>query len=138
MPSYKQIKLWTIVLLCVAACVPIQTPPQLDQTPGPAVQITDRVFESAGFSLRYPVGWRVITSAASDPPYVILVAPEDDAIIVVASESPPVPGLDGQSYTVERQIDLGEGREVTAVLHAPENDWTRYRALFDALVETVV
>jgi hypothetical protein len=135
--SERNSLLTTVILLLVAACVPLQTPPQVQQTPGPAVQITDRAFESEAFSLRYPVGWRVITSAAGDPPYAIFVAPDDAALIVIATESAPAPGLEGGSYTVERHIELGAGRTVTAVLHAPNAAWMTYRSIFDALVETV-
>lgn len=121
----------------MAACVPLNTAPQLAQTPGPAVQVTDRVFQSEAFSLRYPAGWRVVTSAAGDAPYAIFAAPDDAAVIIVALDSPPASTLEGETYSVERRIDLGEGRQVTAVLHAPAADWMTYRAIFDRLVESV-
>ena len=63
----------------LAACVPANTPLQLAYTPGPAVIVTDDVYESDAFTVHYPSGWRVVTGAADAPTSVVFVAPDEQS-----------------------------------------------------------
>lgn len=77
----------------VAGCVPADTPPQLQFTPGAPFTIADGVYRSVAFAVAYPAGWRVITPPAENPRSVIFAAPGDDALIFVTADpdQPPPP-----------------------------------------------
>lgn len=73
-----------ILLLILAACSPPQTPEQLNFTPGAPITITDDRYVTGAFSVRYPPGWRVITTPAEAPPGAIFAAPDNAALIVLS------------------------------------------------------
>lgn len=87
----------SLLLAVCAACIPAETPAVLLNTPGPPVTITGDQVITTTFAVRYPSGWRVITSEASAPPTVTLVAPDDCTIIVVS-----VGSIDPTGYNVEK------------------------------------
>jgi uncharacterized protein YbdZ (MbtH family) len=74
-----------LLLLLLCSCIPAKTPPQLNATAGAPVIVTERHIEFEGMQLEYPMGWRVITSAANDPASLVFAAPEDKAIIVLST-----------------------------------------------------
>ncbi|MDX2161521.1 MAG: hypothetical protein SF162_09370 [bacterium] len=82
-------------IMLMAACVPAQSPAVRDATPGSPVTVTaDRVI-TAAFQVDYPAGWRVITSPAGEPPFVILAAPDNCTVVQVSvSVEPPPPAID--------------------------------------------
>jgi hypothetical protein len=92
----------------MAACIPAQPPPNLDATPGAAAVITRDTYRSDLFSVRYPEGWRAITSPAGAPPSVTFAAPGNCPLIVVSSapvEQPPTcegKGVRNETRTVMR------------------------------------
>jgi hypothetical protein len=122
-----------------AGCVPAKVPPQLDATPGPAAVITEQEYDAGAFKVRYPAGWRVITSAATSPTSVIFTSPDDAAIMLfgVDVSDAPMPDTDAQIRTETRQITLENGVTVTAILNAPDNAWETFAPLFDSTVESV-
>ncbi|MBZ0278200.1 MAG: hypothetical protein K8I60_18785 [Anaerolineae bacterium] len=133
--------LWLMVVLVsliLAACVPAQTPPQLAYTPGPAVIVTDRVYESAAFTVRYPSGWRVVTGAADAPLSVVFVAPDEVSTIRVQ-----VGGLENASlsdagfrYDV-RGVELADGTTITAIAHIAEDRWETIQPIFEDMVKSI-
>lgn len=96
------------LMLLAAACIPAQPPPNLGATPGAAVVVTGDTYRSGAFSVRYPEGWRAITSPAGAPPSVTFAAPGNCPIIMVSSapvEQPPAcegEGVRNETRTVER------------------------------------
>ncbi|MBZ0287347.1 MAG: hypothetical protein K8I30_07015, partial [Anaerolineae bacterium] len=48
---------YAVVVFFFAACIPAKVPSNLDDTPGPAVVVSDKVFENSAFTARYPDGW---------------------------------------------------------------------------------
>lgn len=125
-------------LTVLAACVPAQTPPQLAYTPGPAVVVTDRVYESSAFTVHYPSGWRVVTGAADAPPSVVFVAP--DEVSTIALQVGPLDNsiLTEPGFSVEiRGIELANGRLITAIAQAPEPAWESFLPVFEGVIATV-
>jgi len=128
-----------ILLLLFAGCVPAKVPPQLDATPGPAVVITEQEYDAGAFKVRYPAGWRVISSAAGSPATVIFASPDDTAIMLfgVDAAEAPMPETDEQIRTETRQIMLENNVGVTAILNAPEAAWESFTPIFDQMVASV-
>jgi hypothetical protein len=126
-------------LFVLAGCVPAKVPPQLAATPGAAVVITEQEYDAGAFKVRYPAGWRVITSAATSPTTVIFAAPDNAAIMLFGVDATEAPMLenDAQIRTETRQITLENGLHVTAILNAPADAWDVFVALFDQAVESV-
>lgn len=127
-------------LLVMTACVPARTPPQLADTPGPAVQVIDGWYDSGVFRAQYPAGWRVITSAAEAPVSVIFAAPEGDALIMMGehiTDAPAPAGYAGKLRSERREIELGNGVTVIAILNAAHENWLTRLALFEAVVSSV-
>jgi len=65
---------WFVIILCgiaLAGCgsiAPMERPPILEATPGPAVVITENTYTSTAFSVWYPPGWLATSSAAFSAP----------------------------------------------------------------------
>lgn len=128
------VSLWFI---CLAACVPATTPPQLTHTPGQPVTITDESFDNGVFSLRYPRDWRVVTGAAASPPSVTLIMPEDCGFMIVSSERitnvPPLPPQCGADMPeLRRHFD-----EVWIVGKVAPRDEGVFMTLFERVLASV-
>ncbi|MBZ0278474.1 MAG: hypothetical protein K8I60_20165 [Anaerolineae bacterium] len=125
------------MLLLLVGCgplVPATTPPQLAFTPGPPVVVTDRVLETAEFTVHYPAGWRVVTGAADQPSSAVLVAPDETATIQIQ-----VGALQNEMFTDNLQTDiravtLANGLPVTAVGRASAEHWGRFLPVFEAVI----
>jgi hypothetical protein len=125
-------------LVLLAACIPAKVPSNLDDTPGPAVVVSDKIFENSQFSARYPDGWRVVTSEAQAPPSVIFVAPDNVATIQLM-----VGALENGSFnnpnmqTDIRGLTLDGDLQITAILSAPPAQWDRYLAHFERVLASL-
>jgi hypothetical protein len=134
------ISLWLIALL-FAACIPAQTPAILDATPGAGAVVTDDTYRTDAFSLRYPSGWRVITSQAGVPPSVTFVAAGDCALILVSSvpiEQPPKSSTCTQPdvQTTTRTVALESG-EIALAGSAPATEWEAFLVAFESVAASV-
>jgi hypothetical protein len=111
----------------------------LDATPGPAVVVTDQEYDAGAFKVRYPAGWRVISSAATSTATVLFAAPDHTAIMLfgVDAVEAPMPETDGQIRTEIRQISLEQNVSVTAILNAPAENWEVFAPLFEQSVASV-
>ena len=132
--------LWLIILL-FSACIPAETPPNLNATPAPGVVITRSTYQSDAFSLEYPTGWRVITSPAGAPPSVILVAPGDCALIQVSSaplDAPPdSPSCqEADIRTVARTVTLGDAT-IALAGSAPADGWDGFLSEVDRVAASL-
>lgn len=126
-----------LLAVCLAACVPATVPPQLADTPGPAVVVSDHLYDSGTFQVEYPAGWRVITSAAGDPVSVIFAAPEGDALIMLGetiTDAPSPAGYAGDLRSERREIALDNGITVVAILKAASELWAARLATFERVV----
>jgi hypothetical protein len=137
--SFSSLLLCLSVALCyvfLSACIPAKEPPNLDDTPGPPVVITGDWVEVGGIRARYPDGWRVITSPADTPPFVIFASPDNCALIVLSVEPMDVPQpasdceqTDFQTMTHETTLFAG--------LSAPAASFERYRTTFEAVMTSL-
>lgn len=129
--------LWFAVCLLFSACIPAQTPPILDATPAAGVSITADTYRSEAFSLRYPSGWRVITSQAGAPPSVTLVEPGNCVLIVVSStpiETPPTSSACGEPdiETISRMVG-----DISLAGSAPAAEWESFLAAFEQVAASI-
>jgi hypothetical protein len=131
---------YAFILLFFVACIPAKVPTNLDDTPGPAVVVSDKTFENDQFSARYPDGWRVVTSEAQAPPSVIFVAPDNVATIQLM-----VGGLDNATFndpkvkTDVRSVTLDGDVQITAILSAAVTTtlWDTYSAQFERVLASL-
>ncbi len=130
-----------VFIFCIiglAACIPAKVPSNLDDTPGPAVVVSDHTFENSQFTARYPDGWRVVTSEAQAPPSVIFVAPDDVATIQLMVGTLDNANFNDPKVQVDvRSLTLDGGLEITAILSAPPAQWDRYSALFERVIGSI-
>ena len=131
--------LWLILLF--AACVPAQTPPVLDATPGAAVTVTEDTYRNEIFSVRYPAGWRVITSEAGQTLSVIFAAPDNCALIVVSAtminQPPNSPACDQPNLqTATRNLSLGSAKIFIAG-SAPTDDSEAFTTQLDQVATSL-
>jgi hypothetical protein len=129
---------FVLVFLLLSACIPANVPANLDDTPGAPVVVFDNIFESAQFVVRYPDGWRVVTSEAQAPLGVIFVAPDEVSTIqlmVGALENANFSNPDLQ--TEVRGLTLSDGLEMTAVLSAATEHFATYLPLFERVLASL-
>lgn len=110
-----------VLLIVLAACVPVTPPQQLAHTPGPGVVIAADTYQSVHFRATIPHGWRVVTSAADDPVSVIFAAPEIPALLMLGTgitAAPAPAGYDGPLETDQQTVTLATGTRVTVILQA--------------------
>jgi len=134
------VSLWLIALL-FSACTPAQTPPILDATPGAAVVVTADTYRSDLFSVRYPAGWRVITSQAGDPPTVTFVSPDNCALIVVSAnpltEPPESNACSDQTVrSAARNLTLGSA-QIAVAGSAPTDQFDTFLTQFDQVAASI-
>jgi len=145
LPVQKALCLRVFVSLCYAlifvlfsACVPAKVPDNLDDTPGPPVVVTDRVYESSQFSARYPQGWRVVTSEARTPPAVIFVAPDEVSTIrLMVGPLDDINLSEPDLQTEVRGLTLPGGLDMTVILSAPPDQWDALLPIFEHLLASV-
>jgi hypothetical protein len=137
--------IWSLfITVALSACgrlAPANTPPHLDYTPGPAAVITDETYDAGAFSVRYPLGWQVITPAAFSTPWVVFVNPEDTALIVLAldiADTRVTPSNEENELDRrEETLQLDNGETLFAVLVAPREKWEDYEVIFERVVASV-
>jgi hypothetical protein len=126
----------------LAGCVPARVPPNLDDTPGPPVQVIDGTFETPLFAGNYPPGWRTITSPAGEPSFLIFVAPDNCALIQVSAlVERAVPDLTGECEGSLRRIDAqAVVGETTVYLSgaALESGGADFEATFEQVTHSLV
>lgn len=133
--------MWAALWL-LAGCVPATVPPQLSYTPGAPVTVTEREYSAGGFQVRYPRGWRVITSAADAPLSVIFVSPTDDALLMVSTapigEDPPRPQVDEQTplNTQRATLTLDNGVRLAFYAAAPASTWEQALSALETALES--
>lgn len=129
---------WVIAIgLICAACIPADAPPQLAFTPGPPIVIANQWYNTEQYRLRYPLGWRVITSAADQVPSVILVAPGNEALIIISHQNiiqPPT--LPDTLTEIQIQVKRATG-EAQAVLVTVEGQQARFIPILEAVLLTL-
>jgi hypothetical protein len=143
-PSAKNpLRLRAFVTLCyvfffVSACIPAKVPDQLDDTPGPAVVVTDRTYETGQFIARYPDGWRVVTSEAGAPQAVIFVAPDEKSTIRLLIGSLEEMNFPENGLQTEvRGVTLSDGLEMTTIFSAPPEIWDELLPTFERVIASI-
>jgi hypothetical protein len=126
------------LVLMLVKCIPAKVPPNLGNTPGPAVVITDHVYESSQFTARYPDGWKVVTSEAIAPLSVIFVAPDEASNIkLLVGTLDSANFSDPKMQTDVRGITLENGLKITAILSARTEKYETYLPIFEDVLASV-
>jgi hypothetical protein len=129
---------YVFVLLVLAACIPAKVPDNLDDTPGAPVVVFDNTYESAQFVVRYPDGWRVVTSEAQASLAVIFVAPDEISTIQLMVGPLEDANFSNPDLQTEvRGLTLSDGLEMTAVLSAASDQFDTYLPLFERVLASL-
>lgn len=127
-----------VLVVALSACIPAKTPPVLSSTPGAPVVVTDRLYQTTVFSVRYPTGWRVVTSAADAPVSVVFVAPDEVSTISLRVGALDSADLPGDHQTDVRTLELANGVPVTAMAQAPQEHWADFLPVFERVIRSIV
>ncbi len=133
------------LLLLTAACgqlVPVETPPQLEYTPGPPVIVTRSTYDAGPFFVEYPVGWRVITPAAFSTPWVVFMIEDQTALVVLAldlddTDVVPPNTSEDNLRRVRETVVLNEHLSIHALLAVPRAEQERYIPLFEQILASL-
>ena len=128
-------------LVALAACIPAKTPPQLGATAAAPVVVADDSYDAGAFRVRFPGGWRVITSPAGAPPSVIFAAPDNCTLIAVSAEpmDAPRPANCADSAAVfrrEARTLTSGGAAIHAALIAPASAWDAAEMTFARVAQS--
>ena len=85
-------RFWLCALCALAACaplVPATVPPQINNTPGAFVSVTDKTFDAGLFRLEFPRSWSVIITSQAYYGHiqVIFMAPDGGIVSLHQVES---------------------------------------------------
>ncbi len=120
---------------------PNRVPPVPGDARAPWVTVTADQVRHDRFSLRYPHGWRVITSPADAPTTVTLVAPGDCALIMVSTDPsltvPHLPNCPDTPVLLDRRAPLPSGGMVYLTGSAPTSDLTVFQPAFDRVWQSI-
>lgn len=135
-------KLMLFAALWLAACIPAQTPPQLAHTPGAPVVVAGSRVKTTAFAVDAPPGWRIITSPAALPPFIIFAAPDGCALITLAAEpiEPPQPAncpTDATPTQQTRTVRLDNGTPVYVSLSESSTDAEPMLPIFESVIESL-
>ncbi len=131
-----------VCLLALAACIPAKTPPQLAATAAPGIVVSGDRYDAGAFRLRFPSGWRAITSPAGAPLSAIFAAPDNCTLIAVSSaplDAPQPSACADRAATFRRDsraVTLGS-TTVHLALIAPESGWASAQSAFDQVATSV-
>lgn len=126
------------LLIMLSGCqslVPARTPPQLSQTPGLPIIITDNHIDAGWFTLEYPDGWRVVTNVAVEPIRLTLVSPDDALIIFVAEDNCLILDVTAEPGTYWRN---NCPRTDERILHLSGNPELAIQGIYDPIFDAVV
>ncbi len=142
MPGYG-LRVFVVFALCLlggcASLAPMQSPPQLSATPGPAFIITADRYVTTAFTVWYPADWRVVSSPAFAEPHVYFISPDEQAVIALALDEDDIrealpPLTPGE---LRRAREIINGGDVVALMIAPEDGFDAYDAVFQRMIQSV-
>lgn len=113
--------------------------PAASATSADGVTITDRAVVAAPFRLRYPAGWRVITSPAATPLTITLVAPGDCDLVMVSVaevEPPLLADCAGLAAPMRATVPISSNTAYALAL-GQEANLPALRAAFDAVITSL-
>jgi hypothetical protein len=126
------------IVFLLTACIPARVPDRLDDTPGPAVVVYDNLYEGTQFAVRYPDGWRIVTSEAIAPLSVILVSQDETVTIELRLGTLEEANFPESNLQIDiRGLTLDDDTQITAILRAPADEWDNYLQVFERVLETV-
>jgi hypothetical protein len=138
----KIVLLGVILTLFITGCTQIapaqlperlahQTDNRLPTLSAPFI-ITESRYRNEAFSVNYPHGWRVVSSASFAPPSVVFVSPDERQIILISTESNPslIYPLDNVAYD---QIQRRQG-DIWIIGIAPVADWAEFMRTYEATI----
>ncbi|MCC6892924.1 MAG: hypothetical protein IT321_08895 [Anaerolineae bacterium] len=127
-----------MVSVFISGCIPAAVPDNLDDTPGPAIVISNSLYEGAAFTARVQDGWRVITSEAQAPQSVIFVAPDDKTLIRLIEGEVELSEVEVEGQRNELYpLTLADGTTVTAVFSSQALSWATYWGQFESVRDSV-
>lgn len=138
----KIILLGWMLMLFITGCAqiaPAQLPERLAQqtdnrlpTLSAPFIITESRYQNVAFSVNYPYGWRVVSSASFAPPSVVFVSPDERQIILISTESNPslIYPWDDIDYD---QIQRRQG-DIWIIGIAPVADWAEFMRIYEATI----
>jgi hypothetical protein len=129
-----------ITLLMLTACaplVPATTPPQLVDTPGAFVTITDEFYDAGIFRVHYPQGWRTVKiSIAAEPMRVVFVSPDDSMLITLSEVPLPEPEIPPDTVIVSETVP-SENVTIYAQGQAPATLEADFRPIFERVLASL-
>lgn len=143
--SLYSISLLFFIILC-SACgklAPLESPAPLENTAGAPIMITSDTYTTDAFQVRYPDGWRVVTSASVNLPSVIFASPDEASLIVISTEplielpQPLIINEDDRLHNVMGQAVSANGDMVYLALITPSSQLAEMMTLFAQVTASI-
>jgi len=141
----KSILVAMILMIFLTACAqiaPAQLPPRLTsaenhQLPTLAAPftITTNAYRNDAFSVEYPIGWRVVSSASFAPPSVVFVSPNEQQLILITTEADAT--LTYPFADIPHNQTSKQKSDVWMIGLAPIDDWESFLITYDAVFTTL-
>lgn len=136
------------LMLFITGCAqiaPAQLPPRLNDQQAnhlPTLEspfiITSNTYANSAFSVIYPHGWRVVSSAGFAPPSAVFVSPDETYLIAITTETdatlaPPDPTIPYDEIKIQKG-------DVWIIGIAPitETDWESFLPIYEQMVMALV
>lgn len=130
-----------IVLLLLTACAqiaPAQLPDRLQgqnnhlPTLSAPFIITNQHYTNSAFSVNYPQGWRVVSSASFAPPSAVFVSPDEKQIVLISTETEATltyPFADIPHDQISQQVG-----DIWVIGVAPIDEWESFLITYEAML----
>ncbi|MCL4255678.1 MAG: hypothetical protein KJ043_18115, partial [Anaerolineae bacterium] len=131
-----------LLMLLITGCAqiaPAQLPERLaDQsnnqlpTLSAPFTITENTYQNEVFSVTYPEGWRVVSSASFAPPSAVFVSPDERQIILISTEDNP--SLTYPFDDVEYDNIQTQQGDIWIIGIAPVAEWDAFLGIYEAMI----
>lgn len=94
--------------------------------------ITENTYQNEAFSVTYPDGWRVVSSASFAPPSAVFVSPDERQIILISTENSPSLNYPFDDVDYD-EIQTQQG-DIWIIGIAPVAEWDAFLRIYEAMI----
>ncbi len=119
------------VLTACSSLAPATAPPQLRQTPGAYIVITNGHVNTGRYRLDYPASWKLVKQSAADAAFLQLdlISPDGGKVSLL--------DIDTAGAAVDRVIPLAEGNYLQVIVEPADETDAAFASQVEQLVNSI-